>query len=120
MNTIEMLQKHAWQVAEDKGFHVGRTESRDDTIVRLALVGTEVSEAIQEVKRHWLLTGPPSDESRNRFAEELADTAIRLLDLAECTGVDLQSAIIGKMEKNAGRPYLYGTAKSVNTAVNPD
>ena len=39
------------------------------------------------------------------FAEELADTAIFLLGLAEMTGVDLEKEILAKMEINSARKY---------------
>lgn len=109
--TIKEWQKAVWDGMEEKGFHTGRQpDGRDDTLVRLCLIHTEVAEASQEVKRHWLHSGPESDESRERFAEEMADTVIRILDTCECTGVDLEKAVAAKMEKNMKRPFLYGTA----------
>jgi NTP pyrophosphatase (non-canonical NTP hydrolase) len=110
MATIRDWQNAAWILAEEKGFHEGRMGTdRDTTLLRLCLVHTEISEAAQEVKRHW--KGEPSFEQKFVFGEELADAVIRLLDLAECVGVDLQSAIECKMEKNRGRPANYGTPK---------
>ena len=108
--SIRKAQFDAWKIAEDKGFHEGRTGAgRDDTLVRLCLVHTEVSEAAQEVKRHW--DGGPTESQKAAFAEELADVLIRVFDVAQCVGVDLESAVAEKMAKNANRFRLYGTAK---------
>ncbi len=105
--TIWDAQVNAWRMAEDKGFHRGRGRSRDDTLVRLCLIHTEVSEAVQEVKRHW--EGDGSPELVEQVGEELADVLIRVLDLAGCIGVDLQSAVEAKFKANSKRPHLYGT-----------
>lgn len=95
------LQKQVWQTAEDKGFHKTPDFDRCGTLVRLCLIHTEISEVAQEVKRHGM--------SVAGIAEELADATIRLMDLAEGLGIDLESAIIKKNTKNQGREYLYGT-----------
>lgn len=44
-------------------------------------------------------------ESKDAFAEELADVAIYLLGLSEITGVDLECEILKKMDKNKKRKY---------------
>ena len=105
--TISGFQKYVWRVMEEKGFHDGRGAGRDDTLVRLCLIHTEVSEAAQEVKRHW--SDSPSADLRDRLADELADIVIRVADLAECVGVDLEAHCVGKMLKNSLRPKNYGT-----------
>lgn len=104
---IRKMQEAAWESAESKGFHHGWTNSREETLVRLCLIHSEVSEAVQEVKRHWVVDPPPS--VKLRVAEELADILIRCGDLAHSIGVDLQSAVILKMDKNLTRPAGYGT-----------
>ncbi len=101
------LQKYVFGVMESKGFHSDRSNSRDDVIVRLALVHTEISEAIQEVKRHWIDQGSP--ELRHAVGLELADAMIRLLDLCGCLGMDSESLIFEKMKVNESRPHRYGT-----------
>lgn len=42
------------------------------------------------------------------FAEELADAVIRIADLCGGLGIDLEWAIIEKMNRNAKRPRLHG------------
>jgi NTP pyrophosphatase (non-canonical NTP hydrolase) len=105
--TLNDWRDDVWRLMEAKGFHVGRGNTRDDVMVRLCLVHTEVSEAVQEVKRHW--TGDGSPAVRAAVAEEVADTLIRLLDLCGCLGIDVDAAVAAKHAKNAARPHLYGT-----------
>lgn len=65
---------------------------------KIALIHSELSEA---------LAGWRNGDTKN-YAEELADVAIRLADLAGGTGVDLEAEIAAKMMKNKNRSYLHG------------
>ncbi|MBI2302402.1 MAG: nucleotide pyrophosphohydrolase [Armatimonadetes bacterium] len=40
-----------------------------------------------------------------RLADELADVALYLLQLADVAGVDLARAVLAKLERNAGREW---------------
>lgn len=85
----------------DNGWDVLRPEywEEEDKIPRvLALIHSEVSEAL-EAFRH---------RDRKNFEEELADVLIRTLDAAGGLGIDIQSAVIDKVEKNKGRGYKHG------------
>ena len=75
-------------------------------VVRLALVSTEVAEAIEAVRHH----NPLSEHipGVSALEEELADIVIRVLDLAEFRGYDLGKAIAAKLEYNKGRGYRHG------------
>ena len=42
-------------------------------------------------------------ENKERVAEEIADVAIYLIELADVTGIDLLQAIDAKLEKNAAK-----------------
>lgn len=64
----------------------------------LMLVSTELAEAAEEVRKGTL----------EKFGEELADVVIRVFDIAFALGVDLEAAILAKMEKNEQRTYLHG------------
>lgn len=105
--SLAQIVAQVWADMETKGFHAGRGTSRDDTLVRLCLVHTEVGEAAQVVKRHWAEGAP--DWVRGQLADELADIVIRVADLSGCLGIDLQQAVLDKMAVNRSRPYLYGT-----------
>jgi NTP pyrophosphatase (non-canonical NTP hydrolase) len=67
------------------------------TLLRLVLVHTEVSEAIEAAHDAGLLAG------------ELADIAIRVGDLAEERHINLSAAVVATLEKNLARPMYYGT-----------
>jgi NTP pyrophosphatase (non-canonical NTP hydrolase) len=73
---------------------------------KLALIHSEVSEALEAV-RHG---NPPSDHvpEMDGFSEELADTVIRILDLAEARGIDLRNAILTKHSFNLSRSAMHG------------
>lgn len=45
---------------------------------------------------------------KENFAEELADILIRVFDLSGGKGIDLESAVMAKMERNRQRPRLHG------------
>ena len=80
--------------------------------LRLALLHTEPSEAMQLLKRYGLRDpGKPALTSliRHDFGLELADVIIRTIDLADLMGIDLEEALKEKMLENEGRPYQYGT-----------
>ena len=71
------------------------------TIVKLALIHTEVSEAIEAVRI----------EDEYNFVDELADIVIRTLDLADILEIDIEQAILNKLEVVANREYRHGGKK---------
>jgi NTP pyrophosphatase (non-canonical NTP hydrolase) len=106
MLTLMEIQTRAWKTAEEKGHHenLKTLPIREATMIRLALVHTEVSEAIQEIKRHGVHAG-----NHDVIGEELADVLIRIADLAEELQIDLASQVNRKLTENQRRPYKYGT-----------
>lgn len=104
---IAFLQHEAWKTAQAKGHHAAlvHLDQRSATLVRLALIHTEVSEATQEVKRH----GVDDAIVRKRIVCELADVLVRCAELAALLGEDLDAAVIAVLAKNEQRPYQYGT-----------
>ena len=65
---------------------------------KLMLVVTEVSEAAECVR----------DGDLVHFSEEIADVYIRLNDIVDALGIDIESEITKKMEKNEKRPPKHG------------
>lgn len=63
----------------------------------LALIGTEVYEAIEDLR-----------ETGEVNPEELADIVIRTFDLAAGLEIDLENEVFRKMEINKTRDYLHG------------
>lgn len=67
----------------------------------LCLVHSEVSEALEAYR---------NDDDRN-FREELADIVIRVFDMAEALGIDIEQEILDKHSFNLTRPYRHGEKK---------
>lgn len=107
-HSIAEWQRDIHQWAIEKGFWP--TEGRNTPEI-LALIHSEVSEALEA----WRQVDCDVTEIRYRddgkpegFAVELADIVIRVLDLAESIGVDLEEVIALKHAYNQGRPYRHG------------
>ena len=47
-------------------------------------------------------------DDRANFAEEIADTCIRCLDICGSLGIDIEAEITKKMERNRAREYKHG------------
>jgi len=127
--TITEMQREAWHIAETKGLHddLVTLEPRQATLVQLGLLQTEVSEALEELTEplevlirllvlHRHISQATQRVKKQRFPDvtealgkELADIVIRTGDLAGCLGIDLEAAIVQKLQFNATRPYRFGT-----------
>lgn len=89
MVDLKKLQQQVYANKVAKGFNV-------------TSVDEEICHIVSEVAEAW---DAHNKKSVDEFGEELADIAIYLLGLAEMTGVDLEAAIVAKIEKNASRKY---------------
>lgn len=69
-------------------------------IAELALISSEVSEAIEEIRN--------KEFSIPLFGFELGDIAIRTFNISSRKKIDLESFILAKHEKNIKREYLHG------------
>jgi len=67
----------------------------------LMLLTSEVAEALEAFR----------EDDRASFEEELADVAIRLMDMCGGLGIDLEARILAKLEKNRTRGYRHGGKK---------
>jgi len=85
---INDIAEKNYQWVEKMGWH------NKTTLEALALVASEVGEAINEC-RH--------EQPTQAFGEELADIVLRVLDIAHWQGVDMEKEIREKMLKNEKR-----------------
>ena len=98
------IQRMAHANARAKGFHettprFGHPGQDVRHIMSwLMLIVTELAEAAEAVR-----VG-----DRANFGEECADTLIRLADVCEALGIDLEAEVIKKMARNAARPPMHG------------
>ena len=107
MSAFARLQREIHQMSKDHGFWA---DEQDDSYRKLVLIHSEISEAVEELRsgRAPVLRYYQQDGKPEGFGVELADAMIRIMDLAERHGIDLDVFIAEKMSYNAGRPVLHG------------
>ncbi len=74
---------------------------------RMALLQSEVSEALQEIRSRDLDLDPSARRPDDALSLELADILIRTLELSEYLGVDLGAALVAKTAGTLGG-YRHG------------
>ncbi len=98
MDLRELTQAmHAF--VEAKGWYADDSP-RPQTLRNLAI---SLSLEAAEVLEHFQWRESPADPQA--LAEELADVALYLLQLASLAGIDLEQAILDKLAKNAHREW---------------
>lgn len=108
---INELQQKAFDTAREKGFWPDYPVVPPISIVeKLALVHSEVSEAVESLRKREKFVWYGDNGKPEGLASELADVIIRVADLAEACGIDLELMVEKKMEYNAGRPAMHGKA----------
>ncbi|MGB1263016.1 MAG: MazG nucleotide pyrophosphohydrolase domain-containing protein [Cognaticolwellia sp.] len=85
---INKLAEQNYNWVERMGWH------NKTTLEALALVASEVGEAINECR---------GEQPTEDFAEELADIVLRVLDIAHWQGIDMEKELLAKMAKNQQR-----------------
>ncbi len=103
-NSVREIQRAAWQNSEDHGFHTTPINIPE----RLALIHSEVSEALEAYRDGDILSHLAPDGKPLGFATEIADVVIRCLDLAGSLGIDLETEILKKHAFNITRPHKHG------------
>lgn len=117
-DTFRVFQRTAHRIAKDHGWWDPVDVDLREPTVRangegnrnigelLALVHSEVSEALEEYRNGTLLTEYRLSEKGKPegFSVELADIVIRVFDLCEHLGIDLCAVVAAKMIYNESRP----------------
>lgn len=91
---ITELVRNAHENAVNKGFW----DKPREFGTMIALIHSELSEALEAHRQG----------NMDEVAEELADVFIRMGDLCGGLNIDIETAILKKMEKNRSRPRLHG------------
>ena len=76
-------------------------------LAALALVVSEVAEAMEAVRKHDPTTWADT-KTKDTFARELAGATLRIMDLAAANCVDLGEAIRAELDANKARGYKHG------------
>ena len=99
MMNIQDLTERMHAFVRSKGWYEPGSK-RPQTPRNLAI---SLSLEANEVLEHFQWRDETND--KDEFAAELADVALYLLQLASITGVDLEHAILKKLETNAKREW---------------
>ena len=94
LRSIKDWQQIVTEWAVSKGF----SWVKEDVDTMLLRIHGEVSEASEAIR----------DNDIEGFAEELADIFIRLVNLCEVWGINLEDEVIKKHNENLNRPHLHG------------
>src|ERR1035437_112907 len=102
---IKDLTERMHAFVRSKGWYESdsrRPQTPRNLAISLSLEANEVLEHFQ-----W----QPDLKDRDEFASELADVGLYLLQLASVSGIDLEQAILKKLETNASRTWDEGPEK---------
>lgn len=109
---IRKMQKEIHQNAREKGWWPEGTDDVNNIPEKLALIHSEISEALEEYRNHKIECGIymncETTMKPEGFGIELADAVIRIFDLAEYLDIDMQECIEVKMDYNKGRAHRHG------------
>ena len=98
---INVMSRIAHGTAVDKGWYTNfDPDNRREMVLHLALIMTELGEAVQ------VLREPELD--KGRLTEEMADAILRIASFCEARGLPLAEVLVAKMETNMTRPYKHG------------
>lgn len=104
--TLLGLCREAWDIAEEAGWHSRPTGDIDRVMANLALIHSEVSEALETYRVSGNRTWTEVDGKPEGWLSELADVVIRVAELVNMTVSDataFDQAVRQKMEYNRRR-----------------
>ena len=97
--TISDLTKQMHELVKSKGWYE-QDSKRPQTPRNLAI---SLSLEAAEILEHFQFREEPKD--KEEFASELADVTLYLLQLASISSIDLEEAVIKKLEENKTRQW---------------
>ena len=98
------------EMTKDQVRFIGLSKHIKDAFIaqKLALVHTEVSEAVEALRKDGYELNGYGLFEKDSFADELADSIIRILDLCGELDIDIQKQIDWKLAKNKEREFMHG------------
>lgn len=98
------------ETTRDQVKFIGLSKYVKDAFIaqKLALVHTEVSEAVEALRKDGYELNGYGLFEKDSFADELADSIIRILDLCGELDIDIQKQIDWKLAKNKEREFMHG------------
>ena len=111
---IRDMQREVHELAVSKGWwpedEGARQSPINEILAKLALVHSEISEAVECVREGQLplICNPYNSAKPEGMVVELADAVIRIADLCDALGLDLEYAIEMKHAYNQARPHRHG------------
>lgn len=106
---LNELRDAVHALARDKGWWDGENPTSAQAIgAKLALVHSEVSEALECVRWGAPYVARVENGKPEGLPIELADALIRILDMCGALGIDIAEAVRTKHEYNAQRAFRHG------------
>jgi NTP pyrophosphatase (non-canonical NTP hydrolase) len=109
--TLDQLTQIVMAQAKIKGF--GTTSETVDVAEKIALIQSEVSEAY-EAYRHKNIDG------KDGFEEELGDAIQRILHLCGALNIDIEKAILKKIDSNKERVWNWSAMNESSRSAKQD
>jgi NTP pyrophosphatase (non-canonical NTP hydrolase) len=106
--TLTELVQLAHAMACEKGWWPEGPQNPDEIPAKLALIHSEVSEALEQYRDGHMLPYESHSGKPEGFGVELADVLIRVFDLCGYLKIDLDRLVRLKMDYNATRPHRHG------------
>ena len=112
--SINVLAREIHDNAKNHGWWLEGDDDTNNIPEKLALIHSEISEALEEYRDHENLSEiyyRDGSKKPEGFSVELADAMTRIMDLAEYLGFNMRQVIELKMAYNRTRPLRHGGKK---------